>query len=86
MENHTKRIRKARRQGLQRNQKDVERPTPARSRLTRRNEAAAERQPRPVGPRASQRKSSATTTRKTKPQRPAANFRTRARIGSRSRR
>lgn len=74
-----KRIRKARRQGLQNTQKDLEPPTPARSRFPRRNEAAQERQPRPAGPRANARKATLTTARKSKRQRPAANFRTRAR-------
>ena len=74
MENHTKRIRKARRQGFQSTSKELAPPRPSRSRFRR---APTEAPDLPGNRRANARKKTLTTTRKARRQRPAGTRRAR---------
>jgi hypothetical protein len=78
MENHTKRIRKSRREGFQSTSKELAPPRPSRSRVRRTPSAVLDV---PGTRRANARKKSLTTTRKTKRQRPAGTRRAMARAG-----
>lgn len=81
MENHTKFIRKARRQGRQTIGKEIAVPTPSRSRFRR---TPAETLDLPGERRANARKKTLTTTRKAKRQRRAATRRAAPRARARA--